>query len=86
MPIDFGIYGFFSDTIAQVFFPPSDGHEHENLIYSYLVFGGGKIFAHSTLCIGINPILTHYHHLTLLSIPNETDRWHSNWSHRRCPR
>ena len=34
---DFGIYGFFSDTIAQVFFPP--GGEH-NLIYSYLVFGG----------------------------------------------
>ena len=39
---DFGIYGFFSDTIAQVFFPPTDdnGQLHENLIYSYLVFGG----------------------------------------------
>ena len=37
--IDFGIYGFFSDTIAQVFFPP--GGEH-NLVYSYLVFGGGE--------------------------------------------
>ena len=37
--IDFGIYGFFSDTISQVFFPP--GGEH-NLVYSYLVFGGGE--------------------------------------------
>ena len=33
---DFGIYGFFSDTIAQVFFPPGQ----HSLIYSYLVFGG----------------------------------------------
>ena len=32
---DFGIYGFFSDTIAQVFFPP--GGEH-NLVFSYLYF------------------------------------------------
>ena len=41
---DFGIYGFFSDTIAQVFFPPSDGGgEHANLIYSYLVFGGAFV-------------------------------------------
>ena len=37
--IDFGIYGFFSDTISEVFFPP--GGEH-NLVYSYLVFGGGE--------------------------------------------
>ncbi|KAL9181997.1 hypothetical protein ACHAXT_012340 [Thalassiosira profunda] len=36
---DFGIYGFFSDTIAQVFFPPSNT-EHQNLILSYVVFGG----------------------------------------------
>ena len=34
---DFGIYGFFSDTIAQVFFPPGGTH---NLVFSYLVFGG----------------------------------------------
>ena len=37
--LDFGIYGFFSDTISEVFFPP--GGEH-NLVYSYLVFGGGE--------------------------------------------
>ena len=36
---DFGIYGFFSDTISQVFFPPSNS-AHHNLILSYLVFGG----------------------------------------------
>lgn len=39
---DFGIYGFFSDTIAEVFFPPSNS-SHKNLIYSYLVFGGAFI-------------------------------------------
>lgn len=33
---DFGIYGFFSDTIAEVFFPPAGPH---NLVYSYLIFG-----------------------------------------------
>mmetsp|Transcript_7663 Transcript_7663/g.11366 ORF Transcript_7663/g.11366 Transcript_7663/m.11366 type:complete len:460 (-) Transcript_7663:34-1413(-) len=38
---DFALYGFFSDTIAQVFFPPSSS-EH-NLIYSYLVFGGAFV-------------------------------------------
>jgi len=36
---DFGIYGFFSDTIAQVFFPPGNS-AHHNLILSFLVFGG----------------------------------------------
>mmetsp|Transcript_2917 Transcript_2917/g.5198 ORF Transcript_2917/g.5198 Transcript_2917/m.5198 type:complete len:467 (+) Transcript_2917:193-1593(+) len=36
---DFAIYGFFSDTIAQVFFPPSSAG-HDNLIASYAVFGG----------------------------------------------
>ena len=36
---DFALYGFFSDVIAQNFFPQSNS-EHENLIYSYLVFGG----------------------------------------------
>jgi MHS family proline/betaine transporter-like MFS transporter len=35
---DFGIYGFFSDTIAQVFFPPTNANN--NLIYSYIIFGG----------------------------------------------
>jgi MHS family proline/betaine transporter-like MFS transporter len=35
---DFGIYGFFSDTIAQVFFPPTNSSK--NLIYSYIIFGG----------------------------------------------
>mmetsp|Transcript_30794 Transcript_30794/g.56983 ORF Transcript_30794/g.56983 Transcript_30794/m.56983 type:complete len:459 (-) Transcript_30794:439-1815(-) len=35
---DFAIYGFFSDTIAQVFFPPSSAG-HANLVMSYIVFG-----------------------------------------------
>lgn len=35
----FAIYGFFSDTIAQTFFPPSDT-AHTNLVLSYVVFGG----------------------------------------------
>jgi len=39
---DFGIYGFFSDTIAEVFFPPTNSG-HQNLIYSYLVFGGAFV-------------------------------------------
>jgi len=38
---DFALYGFFSDTIAQVFFPPSSSER--NLIYSYLVFGGAFV-------------------------------------------
>eukprot|EP00585_Thalassiosira_rotula_P009650 CAMPEP_0196143550 /NCGR_PEP_ID=MMETSP0910-20130528/13588_1 /TAXON_ID=49265 /ORGANISM="Thalassiosira rotula, Strain GSO102" /LENGTH=482 /DNA_ID=CAMNT_0041405027 /DNA_START=145 /DNA_END=1593 /DNA_ORIENTATION=- len=39
---DFAIYGYFSDTIAKVFFPPSnDGHD--NLILSYLVFGSAFV-------------------------------------------
>jgi MHS family proline/betaine transporter-like MFS transporter len=48
---DFGIYGFFSDTISQVFFPPEGIH---NLVFSYLIFGaaflmrpmGGLITGH----------------------------------------
>jgi len=39
---DFALYGFFSDTIAQVFFPPSHD-EHFNLIMSYIVFGGAFV-------------------------------------------
>lgn len=39
---DFGIYGFFSDTIAEVFFPPSNSNHH-NLILSYVVFGGAFV-------------------------------------------
>ena len=39
---DFSMYGYFSDTISQVFFPPppndgSNGNTH--LVYSYLIFG-----------------------------------------------
>lgn len=39
---DFGIYGFFSDTIAEVFFPSSNT-SHHNLILSYVVFGGAFV-------------------------------------------
>lgn len=39
---DFALYGFFSDIIGQEFFPPSNS-DHENLIYSYLVFGGAFV-------------------------------------------
>ena len=47
---DFGIYGFFSDIIGQVFFPPGQ----DNLLLSYVVFGvafvaripGGLIAGH----------------------------------------
>ena len=39
---DFGIYGFFSDTIGEVFFSPSNSGHH-NLILSYLVFGGAFV-------------------------------------------
>eukprot|EP00581_Thalassiosira_minuscula_P011572 CAMPEP_0183714754 /NCGR_PEP_ID=MMETSP0737-20130205/9210_1 /TAXON_ID=385413 /ORGANISM="Thalassiosira miniscula, Strain CCMP1093" /LENGTH=483 /DNA_ID=CAMNT_0025943755 /DNA_START=175 /DNA_END=1626 /DNA_ORIENTATION=+ len=39
---DFAIYGFFSDTLAQVFFPPHQ-NGHDNLVYSYLVFGGAFV-------------------------------------------
>ncbi|KAL7549102.1 hypothetical protein ACHAWF_017683, partial [Thalassiosira exigua] len=53
---DFALYGFFSDVLAQVFFPPltpGEG-EHRNLILSYVVFGaafvcrpiGGAITGH----------------------------------------
>ena len=36
---DFALYGFFSDIIAQVFFPPGG----DNLILSYIVFGGAFV-------------------------------------------
>ena len=40
---DFGMYGYFSDTISQVFFPPSSINDNDNnnnnLVYSYLIFG-----------------------------------------------
>ena len=39
---DFALYGFFSDVLAQAFFPPSNS-EHEYLIFSYLVFGGAFV-------------------------------------------
>ena len=47
---DFGIYGFFSDTIAQVFFPPSNTDER-NLVASYLVFGGAFLMRPLGGCI-----------------------------------
>ena len=39
---DFAVFGYFSDIIAQQFFPTSNS-EHDNLIYSYIIFGGGFI-------------------------------------------
>eukprot|EP00986_Skeletonema_menzelii_P005589 scaffold2084_cov155-Skeletonema_menzelii.AAC.10 len=36
---DFALYGFFSDIIAQVFFPPGQ----DNLLLSYVVFGGAFV-------------------------------------------
>ena len=40
---DFALFGFFSDVIADVFFPPSDdGNNSDNLIKSFAVYGGGK--------------------------------------------
>lgn len=53
---DFALFGFFSDIIAQVFFPPSKnivdddavdfGGEIDtsNLIHSFAVYGGGKSY------------------------------------------
>eukprot|EP00804_Cyclotella_cryptica_P018496 CCRYP_004322-RC/>CCRYP_004322-RC protein AED:0.21 eAED:0.21 QI:349/1/1/1/0.66/0.5/4/811/283 len=35
---DFALYGYFSDIIAQVFFPPAS--ESSSLLWSYVVFGG----------------------------------------------
>jgi MHS family proline/betaine transporter-like MFS transporter len=42
---DFAIFGFFSDIIAQLFFPPSDTSDgaNENLVRSFAVYGGGFI-------------------------------------------
>ena len=43
---DFALFGFFSDIIADVFFPPSDdGNNSDNLIKSFAVYGGGKFFS-----------------------------------------
>ena len=52
---DFALFGFFSDIIAQVFFPPSTNIVYDddavdfggeidtsNLINSFAVYGGGK--------------------------------------------
>ena len=54
---DFALFGFFSDIIAQVFFPPSTTNivyddddavdfggeiDTSNLINSFAVYGGGK--------------------------------------------
>jgi len=39
---DFALFGFFSDVIADVFFPPSDDGNSDNLIKSFAVYGGGK--------------------------------------------
>merc|ERR1719199_2160053 len=36
---DFALYGFFSDIIGQVFFPP----DQDNLLLSYIVFGGAFV-------------------------------------------
>eukprot|EP00534_Pseudo-nitzschia_fraudulenta_P001939 CAMPEP_0201115840 /NCGR_PEP_ID=MMETSP0850-20130426/248_1 /ASSEMBLY_ACC=CAM_ASM_000622 /TAXON_ID=183588 /ORGANISM="Pseudo-nitzschia fraudulenta, Strain WWA7" /LENGTH=485 /DNA_ID=CAMNT_0047379725 /DNA_START=152 /DNA_END=1609 /DNA_ORIENTATION=+ len=36
---DFALFGFFSDIIAQVFFPPGSGNSDENLIKSFVIFG-----------------------------------------------
>ena len=38
---DFAMYGYFSDTISQVFFPPPNngGNGNAYLVYSYLIFG-----------------------------------------------
>lgn len=54
---DFALFGFFSDIIAQVFFPPSNNIVYDddavdfggeidtsNLINSFAVYGGGKSF------------------------------------------
>jgi len=38
---DFALFGFFSDIIAKVFFPPEpEGEENSNLIKSFAIFGG----------------------------------------------
>lgn len=39
---DFALFGFFSDVIANVFFPPSDD-EHGNLLKSFCIFGGAFV-------------------------------------------
>ena len=37
---DFALFGFFSDVIAEVFFPPTIvGAEHDNLTKSFVIFG-----------------------------------------------
>ncbi|KAL7516226.1 hypothetical protein ACHAWX_001265 [Stephanocyclus meneghinianus] len=39
---DFAIFGFFSDIIAQLFFPPTNG-AYENLVRSFAVYGGAFV-------------------------------------------
>ena len=42
---DFALFGFFSDIIAELFFPPSDNSDgtNENLVRSFAVYGGAFI-------------------------------------------
>jgi MHS family proline/betaine transporter-like MFS transporter len=42
---DFALFGFFSDIIAQLFFPPVDTTDgtNENLVRSFAVYGGAFI-------------------------------------------
>lgn len=48
---DFALFGFFSDIIADVFFPPSDdGNNSDNLIKSFAVYGGGKLLPFLIFC------------------------------------
>ena len=49
---DFALFGFFSDIIADVFFPPSDDGNSDNLIKSFAVYGGGMCsFVYIDLCV-----------------------------------
>ena len=49
---DFALFGFFSDIIADVFFPPSDDGNNDNLIKSFAVYGGGMCsFVYIDLCV-----------------------------------
>ncbi|KAL3917065.1 MAG: hypothetical protein SGARI_007806, partial [Bacillariaceae sp.] len=36
---DFALFGFFSDVIAEVFFPPEEPGDNSNLIKSFVIFG-----------------------------------------------
>lgn len=73
---DFALFGFFSDVIAEVFFPPAIvGAQHDNLIKSFVIFGsaflmrpiGGLIIGYVGDKHGRKTALTHS--LLLMSIP-----------------